>query len=117
MPRAKDTIDRSTTEGSGMKPRIGFVGLGNMGGPMCLRLVEAGYPVTAFDLSAAALERVVDRGARARERSERRHDRRGAGREHERHAAVVGERAQERAQGGGSPCARRTAAPVLGPGV
>lgn len=46
-------------------PRIGFVGLGNMGGPMCLRLVQAGYPVTAFDLDAAALQRVVNAGARA----------------------------------------------------
>ena len=46
-------------------PRIGFVGLGNMGGPMCQRLVNAGYPVTAFDLSSAALERVVAAGATA----------------------------------------------------
>lgn len=46
-------------------PRIGFVGLGNMGGPMCQRLVKAGYPVTAFDLSSLALERVVAAGATA----------------------------------------------------
>ncbi|MEO5321909.1 NAD(P)-dependent oxidoreductase [Mesorhizobium sp. CC13] len=46
-------------------PRIGFVGLGNMGGPMCQRLVEAGYPVTAFDLNPHALERVVAIGASA----------------------------------------------------
>src|SRR5262245_61811500 len=44
-------------------PRIGFVGLGNMGGPMCLRLVNAGYPVTAFDRNPAALEKVVAAGA------------------------------------------------------
>ena len=25
------------------KPSIGFVGLGNMGGPMCKRLLDAGY--------------------------------------------------------------------------
>lgn len=46
-------------------PRIGFVGLGNMGGPMCQRLVKAGYPVSAFDLSPAALERAVTAGAKA----------------------------------------------------
>src|SRR5262245_41480371 len=46
-------------------PRIGFVGLGNMGGPMCQRLVEAGYPVTAFDRNPAALERVLAAGAAA----------------------------------------------------
>lgn len=32
--------------------RIGFVGLGMMGLPMSRNLVEAGYPVTAFDLDA-----------------------------------------------------------------
>lgn len=46
-------------------PRIGFVGLGNMGGPMCQRLVKAGYPVNAFDLSPTALEKVVAVGASA----------------------------------------------------
>ncbi|WP_176479195.1 NAD(P)-dependent oxidoreductase [Mesorhizobium sp. WSM3860] len=46
-------------------PRIGFVGLGNMGGPMCQRLVEAGYPVTVFDLNPTALERLVTIGASA----------------------------------------------------
>src|SRR5258707_8653282 len=45
-------------------PHIGFVGLGNMGGPMCQRLVKAGYPVAAFDLNPAALEKVVAVGAK-----------------------------------------------------
>ncbi|MIL09750.1 3-hydroxyisobutyrate dehydrogenase, partial [Salmonella enterica subsp. enterica] len=44
-------------------PKIGFVGLGNMGGPMCLRLVEAGYAVQAYDLNPSALERLVAAGA------------------------------------------------------
>jgi 3-hydroxyisobutyrate dehydrogenase-like beta-hydroxyacid dehydrogenase len=42
---------------------VGFVGLGNMGGPMCRRLVAAGYRVIAFDLSADALRTAVDAGA------------------------------------------------------
>lgn len=46
-------------------PSIGFVGLGNMGGPMCLRLLKAGYRVTAFDLSPEALDKVVSEGASA----------------------------------------------------
>ena len=46
-------------------PRIGFVGLGNMGGPMCQRLSKAGYAVTAFDLNSSALERAVEAGAQA----------------------------------------------------
>lgn len=48
-----------------MLGRICFVGLGNMGGPMCQRLVQAGYPVAAFDLDRAALDRVVAVGATA----------------------------------------------------
>src|SRR5947209_7659500 len=45
--------------------RVGFVGLGNMGGPMCGHLARAGYEVTAYDLDAGALARAVDEGARA----------------------------------------------------
>jgi 3-hydroxyisobutyrate dehydrogenase len=45
--------------------RVGFIGLGNMGGPMCGHLVAAGHEVTAFDLSDAALGRLVEAGARA----------------------------------------------------
>lgn len=44
-------------------PAIGFVGLGNMGGPMCLRLIQSGYNVTVFDLNPTAVERVVAAGA------------------------------------------------------
>lgn len=48
----------------GGKPqRIGFVGLGNMGGPMCARLVAAGYDVSVFDLNGAAVDRLVGLGA------------------------------------------------------
>ncbi len=35
---------------------IGFIGLGNMGGPMAANLVKAGHRVTGFDLSGAACE-------------------------------------------------------------
>ena len=35
---------------------IGFIGLGNMGGPMAANLVKAGHEVTGFDLSAAAVQ-------------------------------------------------------------
>ena len=47
--------------------RIGFVGLGTMGGPMCRRLVAAGYRVTAYDLSEDALHLAVEAGAVAGE--------------------------------------------------
>jgi len=45
--------------------RVGFIGLGNMGGPMCGHLVAAGYDVTAFDVNPDAVAPLVDAGARA----------------------------------------------------
>ena len=42
---------------------IGFIGLGNMGRPMCLRLLAAGYDVVAFDLADEAVAEVVTAGA------------------------------------------------------
>jgi 3-hydroxyisobutyrate dehydrogenase len=35
---------------------IGFIGLGNMGGPMAANLVKAGHTVTGFDLNPASLD-------------------------------------------------------------
>jgi 2-hydroxy-3-oxopropionate reductase len=44
--------------------RIGFIGVGLMGGHMAGHLVGAGYPVTAFDVDQAALDAVVAKGAK-----------------------------------------------------
>ncbi len=35
--------------------KIGFIGLGNMGGPMAANLINAGHELTGFDLSADAI--------------------------------------------------------------
>ena len=43
--------------------KIGFVGLGHMGGPMCANLLAAGHAVRAFDIGPANVERAVARGA------------------------------------------------------
>lgn len=44
--------------------KIGFVGLGIMGRPMCKNLLKAGYVVTAFDpFAKEALDDVVSCGA------------------------------------------------------
>lgn len=43
--------------------KIGFIGLGNMGGPMVANLVAAGHEVNAFDISADAVKRATDAGA------------------------------------------------------
>ncbi|HEY5300341.1 MAG TPA: 3-hydroxyisobutyrate dehydrogenase [Acetobacteraceae bacterium] len=43
--------------------KIGFIGLGNMGGPMAANLVKAGHQVVGFDLSTPALEALANAGA------------------------------------------------------
>jgi len=43
--------------------KIGFVGVGNMGGPMARNLLKAGHKVKAFDLSEDALNHIVQAGA------------------------------------------------------
>jgi 3-hydroxyisobutyrate dehydrogenase len=42
--------------------RIGFIGLGNMGGPMAANLLKAGHKVTGFDLASAALDALAKSG-------------------------------------------------------
>ena len=44
--------------------KIAFIGLGNMGGPMAANLVKGQHQVMAFDLSAAALDSAVAKGAK-----------------------------------------------------
>lgn len=43
--------------------KIGFIGLGNMGGPMVANLIAAGHEVRAFDISADAVARATEAGA------------------------------------------------------
>ena len=45
--------------------RIGFIGLGNMGGPMARNLLKAGHHVKAFDLQPALTAKAVEAGALA----------------------------------------------------
>lgn len=46
---------------------IGFIGVGNMGGPMAANLAKAGHTVKAFDLSKEAVDKVVAAGCEAAE--------------------------------------------------
>jgi 3-hydroxyisobutyrate dehydrogenase len=41
---------------------VGFIGLGNMGGPMATNLVKAGHTVNGFDLNPASLEVLAKAG-------------------------------------------------------
>ena len=42
--------------------KIGFIGLGAMGKPMCLRLAAAGYEVAGYDIAPSPLKEVVEAG-------------------------------------------------------
>lgn len=42
---------------------IGFVGLGNMGAPMCARLIDAGFEVHVFDLDSGRVDALEAAGA------------------------------------------------------
>lgn len=46
---------------------IGFIGVGNMGGPMAVNLAKAGHTVKAFDLSKEAVDNTVAGGCTAAE--------------------------------------------------
>ena len=43
--------------------RLGFIGLGNMGGAIALRLLRAGYPLTILDLDADKMAGLIKEGA------------------------------------------------------
>ncbi len=47
-----------------MNHNIAFIGLGNMGGPMALNLLKAGFALTVFDLSPTALQSAQAAGAK-----------------------------------------------------
>ncbi|UCH73136.1 MAG: NAD(P)-dependent oxidoreductase [Rhodospirillales bacterium] len=44
---------------------LGFVGVGQMGGPMSSRLIDAGHSLVVFDTNPAAIEPLAARGARS----------------------------------------------------
>jgi putative dehydrogenase len=48
-----------------MKPRIGIIGLGIMGGAMAQALIDAGYRVSGYDVQPAARQRLKRAGGRA----------------------------------------------------
>ena len=43
--------------------QIGFIGLGNMGGPMVSNLIQDGHKVKAYDIIPEAIDRAVNKGA------------------------------------------------------
>ncbi|HEX5093091.1 MAG TPA: NAD(P)-dependent oxidoreductase [Burkholderiales bacterium] len=54
-------------QGADGLPRLGFIGVGLMGQPMCLRLLAAGYALTVWNRTREKLSEVLAKGARAAE--------------------------------------------------
>ena len=44
------------------RPRVGFLGMGAMGGPMAARLVQLGFSVTGYDVNAQRAEAAARSG-------------------------------------------------------
>ena len=44
--------------------RIGFIGVGNMGGPIATHLISAGHELLVFDLNEDAMRPLVELGAK-----------------------------------------------------
>lgn len=49
--------------GQGMKPRLGFLGMGIMGKPMAMNLLKAGFSVTVYNRTRAKAEAMAAHGA------------------------------------------------------
>ncbi|GIX46282.1 MAG: hypothetical protein KatS3mg131_0493 [Candidatus Tectimicrobiota bacterium] len=45
--------------------QLGFIGVGNIGTPICHHLIKAGHRVIAYDVNPAHLARIVNLGAQA----------------------------------------------------
>ena len=43
-----------------MKPRVGFVGIGNIGEPVCRQLLDRGYELVIYDADPESLARLGD---------------------------------------------------------
>ncbi len=46
-----------------MPSKVGFIGLGNMGGPMAMNLLKHGFPLVVHDIDPAKAKALQDRGA------------------------------------------------------
>lgn len=46
-----------------MKEKVGFIGLGAMGGPMAKNLLKDGYPLTVYDIVDSRMKTLVEAGA------------------------------------------------------
>jgi len=58
-------LDLCEAKGEFQVEKIGFIGLGIMGNPMCLNLIKAGHSLVIYDIDPNAVAGAVDAGAAA----------------------------------------------------
>ena len=58
-----DSVKIDTTANAGKTFPVGYIGLGQMGGPMAMNVLKAGFPMTVYDINPAAMKPFVDAGA------------------------------------------------------
>ena len=51
-------------QSSAMKPVVGYIGLGHMGGGMAARLIEEGFSLNVYDSNPQAMEPLAEMGAK-----------------------------------------------------
>jgi 3-hydroxyisobutyrate dehydrogenase-like beta-hydroxyacid dehydrogenase len=54
---AQQSVQSGVGGGRDLKPKIGFVGLGNIGAPLCRHLLERGYDLWVYDVRPQAMEK------------------------------------------------------------
>ena len=59
-PHGRETA-RRPTDPAGAK--VGFIGLGDMGGRIAMRILQGGFPLAVHDMRAVACRRLQERGA------------------------------------------------------
>lgn len=57
-------MTHESTGSADPKPRVGFIGLGDIGAPMAINIAKAGFELTVFDLRESAMVELAGHGAR-----------------------------------------------------
>ena len=60
---ARALATSSTSGARSMSSKVGFIGLGNMGGHMAHNLMKAGHEVVVFDVAQPAIDKAISQGA------------------------------------------------------
>ena len=57
-------VAHNKSAGRPTTPRVGFIGLGNLGEPMAMQVAKAGFDLTVFDIRPDPIARLVALGAK-----------------------------------------------------